>query len=99
MTRPSLSVLILCALAISFTGCGGGKKVDGVYHTGGGAPINITFKNGKATVDIGGSTKTLDYKVEGNKITIVNPTEGDINLTINDDGTLTSPMGTLSKAK
>src|SRR6476661_9137716 len=97
MTRPSLSVLILCALAFSFTGCGGGKKVDGVYHAANGGPITITFKGSKATVDVGGDSKELDYKIEGNKITILNPKEGDINLTLNDDGTLSSPLGMLEK--
>jgi len=41
----------------------------------------------------------LDYNVEGNKLTIVNPREGDLVLTINDDGTLTSELGVLTKNK
>jgi hypothetical protein len=90
---------IFAALTISFvclalSGCG--KKLDGVYHAANG-PIVITLKSGKATVDIGGETKTLDYKVEGNKLTIINPQEGDIVMTINDDGTFTGPFGTFSK--
>jgi len=59
----------------------------------------ITLKDGKATVDIGGTAKTLDYKVDGNKLTILNPQEGNIEMTINDDGSLTTPMGTFTKSK
>jgi hypothetical protein len=84
------------ALCLLISGCG--KKLDGVYHSGGGGPTVITLKGDKATVDIGGETKTLDYKVDGNKLTIINPAEGDINMTINDDGTLTGPFGTFSKS-
>jgi len=103
MPRPSLSVLILCALAcalaLSLAGCGGGKKLDGVYHAASGGPVTITFKGNKATVDVGGEAKELDYKIEGTKVTILNPKEGDISLTINDDGTLSSPLGMLEKKK
>ena len=89
----ALTISVVCLAFAS--GCG--KKLDGVYHAGTG-PAVITLKSGKATVDIGGEVKTFDYKVEGNKLTIINPTEGDIVLTINDDGTLTSPFGTFSKS-
>jgi hypothetical protein len=78
---------------------GGGKKLDGVYHGVGGGPISITIKNGKATVLVGNESKTLDYKVDGNKLTIVNPAEGDLLLTINDDGTLNSELGVLKKSE
>ena len=42
-------------------------------------------------------SKTLDYKVEGNKLTNLNPQEGNILLTINDDGTLNGELGVMSK--
>jgi hypothetical protein len=89
------AVLTISFVCFALSGCG--KKLDGVYHAGDG-PAVITLKGGKATVDIGGESKTLDYKVEGNKLTIINPAEGDIVMTINDDGTLTSPFGTFSKS-
>jgi hypothetical protein len=95
----SASVLLALALFVLVPiGCGDKhKSLDGVYQSGGG-PINLTIKDQKATVNVGGETKTLDYKVEGNKLIILNTQEGNIEFTINDDGTLTSPFGTLSKS-
>jgi hypothetical protein len=89
------AVLTISFVCLALNGCG--KKLDGVYHAGNG-PAVITLSGGKATVDIGGEARTFDYKVEGNKLTIINPQEGDIVMTINDDGTLTSPFGTFSKS-
>jgi len=68
-----------------------------VYHGITGGPITITIKSGKATVQVGNESKTLDYKVEGNKLTIVDPKEGNLLLTINDDGTLNSELGVMTK--
>ena len=112
-TLPLHRVLALSAIAIfafSLAGCpsksdssGGGsassgaKKLDGVYHGAPGSPITLTIKAGKATMTIGNESKTLDYKVEGNKLTILNPKEGDAVFTINDDGTLNSELGVLQK--
>jgi len=98
-TLKPASVLLALALFISTPiGCGDKhKSLDGVYQSGGG-PINLTIKDHKATINIGGETKTYDYKVEGNKLIVVNPQEGNLEFTINDDGTLTSPFGTLSKS-
>jgi hypothetical protein len=85
-----------------FAGCDGGgsesgDKLDGVYHSAGGGPITLTIKEGKATVQIANESKTLDYKVEGNKLTILNPQEGDIMFTINEDGTLNGELGVMSR--
>jgi hypothetical protein len=77
---------------------GASKKLDGVYHGAPGSPITLTLKGGKATMTIGNESKTLDYKVEGNKLTILNPKEGDAVFTINDDGTLNSELGVLTKS-
>ncbi|HEY7116871.1 MAG TPA: hypothetical protein VH475_09805 [Tepidisphaeraceae bacterium] len=55
--------------------------------------------SGTATVEIGVESQTLDYKVEGNKLTIVNPKEGDAVFTINEDGTLTGQLGMMTKVK
>ena len=86
-------------ISLGLVGCGSSRGLDGVYHGAPGSPITITLKGNKATVLIGNESKTLDYKVEGNKLTIVNPREGDLVLTINDDGTLTSELGVLTKNK
>ena len=85
-------------ISLALAGCGGGARdLDGVYHGIAGSPITITIKGNKATVLVANESKTLDYKVEGNKLTILNPAEGDILLTINDDGTLNSELGVMSK--
>ena len=91
--------LVSCGGSGGSGSTGGGKKLDGVYHGVGGGPISITIKNGKATVLVGNESKTLDYKVDGNKLTIVNPAEGDLLLTINDDGTLNSELGVMKKSE
>lgn len=95
------NVNLLFALSIFMlvlAGCGGSSsssnKLDGVYH---GGAMTITLKDGKATVVIAGESQTLDYKVEGKTLRIVNPREGDATFTINDDGTLSGQLGTLSR--
>jgi hypothetical protein len=90
--------LIIGILSITLAGCsgGGGKKLDGIYHAASGGPITITIKGDKAIVQIAGESQTLDYKVEGNKLTILNPQEGDVEFTINDDGTLTGQLGLMT---
>ena len=92
--RQAIAALII---SLALAGCGGGRDLDGVYHGMAGSPITITIKGSKATVLVANESKTLDYKVEGNKLTILNPGEGDIQLTINDDGTLNSELGVMSK--
>jgi hypothetical protein len=92
-----LLVLAGCGGGTEKAGSAGGNKLDGVYHSANGGPITITIKDGKATVQIANETKTLDYKVEGNKLTILNPQEGNVLFTINDDGTLTGELGLMSK--
>jgi len=87
---------MIALLTLAFVGCGG-RSLDGVYHTVGGGPITITLKGDKATVQIANESKTLDYKVEGNKLTILNPQEGNLVFTINDDGTLNGQLGVMTK--
>jgi len=85
----------LCLALLLLAGCPGSKSrsLDGVYHTTPGGPITITLKDGKAKVDVAGEAKTLDYRVDGDKLTILNPQEGNVEMTINADGTLTGQLG------
>ena len=104
MTRPtsvlrgtSVSVAV-ALLAGALAGCSSkSKSLEGVYHQNGGGPSTLTIKDGKATMTIGTESKTMDYKVDGNKLTLVNPKEGDVVFTINDDGSLNSEIGTFQK--
>lgn len=89
-------------LWVAVAGCdkgSGSSKLDGVYHGTANSPITLTLKSGKATVQAGNESKTLDYKIEGNKLTIVDPKEGNVEFTINEDGTLTGQLGVMSKNK
>jgi len=101
--RNMLTSLSFALLLISLTGCpsksSGEKKLDGVYHAPGGGPITLTIKDGKATMTVGNESKTMSYKVQGNKLTILNPTDGDAVYTINDDGTLNSEIGVFKRDK
>jgi uncharacterized lipoprotein YehR (DUF1307 family) len=98
--RGFVTSLIIGILSIALAGCSGGgsgKNLEGVYHAATGGPMTITIKGDKAVVQIAGESQTLDYKVEGNKLTILNPQEGDIEFTINDDGTLSGQLGLMTK--
>jgi len=95
--RHGVAGLLISLLLLALASCGGGSNLDGVYHGMPGSPITITLKSGKAIVQVANESKTLDYKVEGNKLTILNPQEGNILLTINDDGTLNGELGVMSK--
>ena len=94
--------LIAGILSLTFTGCPDScsthrQKLEGIYHSANGGPITITIKGSKATIQIAGEAMTLDYKVEGNQLKIINPKEGDMLFTINDDGTLTGQLGLMTK--
>jgi hypothetical protein len=96
--RHRVAGLVISILLLALVSCGGGSSnLDGVYHGMAGSPITITIKSGKATVQVANESKTLDFKVEGNKLTIVDPKEGNILFTINDDGTLNSELGVMTK--
>jgi hypothetical protein len=100
--RGLIISLAIASLAAFVAGCpskaSAAKKLDGVYHEPGGGPITLTIKDGKATMLMGNESKTFDYKVEGNKLTISNPQEGDTVFTINDDGSLNSGLGVFQKS-
>jgi hypothetical protein len=96
--RHSVAGLIISLLVLALVGCGGGSSnLDGFYHGVAGGPITLTIKGSKATFQVANESKTLDYKVEGNKLTIIDPKEGNIVFTINDDGTLNSELGIMTK--
>jgi hypothetical protein len=90
----------IAVLLLTLPGCGkgGGRNLDGVYHAPNGGPITITIKGGKAIFQIAGESKAMDYKVAGNKLTLLNPQEGDVEFTINDDGTLSGQIGLMTKS-
>jgi hypothetical protein len=85
------------ALAIAAAGCGG-DQLQGTYHQTSGA-MSLDFKGDKVTFNMLGESKTLDYKVDGNSITITDPVEGNMVFTRNSDGTLNSGLGTFAKAE
>jgi hypothetical protein len=103
--RCAVAGLLASLITFGLLSCSGGAsgdgasgaKLDGVYHGVTGGPITITIKDGKATVQIANESKTLDYKVEGKKLTIIDPKEGNVEFTINDDGTLTGELGVMTK--
>lgn len=57
----------------------------------------LDFKGDKVVVTAGGESKTLDYKVEGDTVTLIDSAEGNVVLTRNADGSLNSAMGTFMR--
>lgn len=106
MIRPTLCLraasFAIALLALSLAGCSSknstARKLDGVYHQPGGGPATLTIKGDKATMTIANESHTMDYKVEGNKLTLISPQEGNIVFTINDDGSLNSELGAFQKS-
>jgi hypothetical protein len=92
-----LPILIVAVLSLA-NACGGGG-FDGTYLPVSGGGITLDFSGGKVKVNMLGDVKVLDYKVEADKVTILNPQEGNLVLVRNSDGSLTSPIGTFSKSK
>ena len=78
-------------------GKGSGGKLEGTYHSEAGGAVAFDFKGDKVTVTLAGEQKTCPFKVDGDKITIINPQEGDMVLTRNSDGSLNTAWGTFSK--
>src|SRR4051794_37444906 len=81
------------------SGASSSTALDGTYQGPTGAPMTFDFKGDKVTVTIATERKVLSYKVEGDKITVLNPTDGDIVLMRNADGSLNSDVGVFSKKK
>ncbi|MDN5864879.1 MAG: hypothetical protein L0I62_06640 [Gammaproteobacteria bacterium] len=89
--RLSFGALLLSATF--FAGCG--APLDGTFETSQGG-VSITFDSGHAYIKTLGGTIETAYEVNGDKIILKSPT-GNLVLTRNDDGTLSGPMGTLSR--
>ena len=105
MVKPRLLVTFVAAVAFAATvfamGCHSGAP-SGTYVDSTGR-LTLEFKDGKAFLNMGGIADTdgTPYDVSGDKITIHYPSDGMMGtlstLTINSDGTLQGPMGTLKK--
>lgn len=79
--------------------CGSGNTLEGTYHHTAGGAMALDFKGSKVTMTFAGESETHDYKVDGDKIIIINPKEGNLELTRNSDGSLNSRIGTFAKRK
>jgi hypothetical protein len=95
-SRLTAACLILVA-SLALSACSGGEGLQGTYHSAAGGAMALDFKGEKVMVTLAGERQTLDYKVEGDTVTILNPREGDLVLTINSDGSINSPLGTFVK--
>jgi hypothetical protein len=95
--RLPLAIVVL--LSVLPAACGGGGGFEGTYLPASGGPITLDFTGGKVKVNMMGEIKVLDYKVETDKVTILNPAEGNLVLVRNSDGSLSSTLGTFSKSK
>jgi hypothetical protein len=93
--RVGASALVLLSV---FTLASCSKGIDGKYAAPGNV-MTIEFKGGKAIVAIAGESKTLDYSMDGDKITIQSPDKGDtpMVLTRMADGSLQGPNGVTLK--
>ena len=86
--------LVLACCVLLLTACG--SKLDGTYADQMGMS-KYTFKsNGKVVVDTFGFASELLYEVDGDKLKIDGP-QGNMLLTIKDDGTINGPMGIVLK--
>jgi hypothetical protein len=85
LLAPLLATLLLAA-------CGGG--VSGTWEGGMGS---IKFESGKAGASLLGMTREMKYSSDGDKI-VLHSSEGDLVLTRNDDGSISTPWGRMKKA-
>jgi hypothetical protein len=100
MVYPIFRRLLLVGMAawlgVAIIGCG--SKVSGKYSTSGGE-MTIVFNSGQATLsDILGNTETADYSIDGKTVTIKTKDRGDLQFTLQDDGSLTGQGVTLKKS-
>lgn len=91
-THSKFLMALLAALLLA--GCGGSGP-SGTYT---GSAGSITFASGRADVKLAGTTREMPYSVDGNKIVLHSEHDGDIVLTLYDDGYLTAPWGRMRRA-
>jgi hypothetical protein len=97
--RKQFAMFVVVMLSVLPAACGGGDRFEGTYLPASGGPITLDFTGGKVKVNMMGEIKLLDYKAEADKVTIINPQDGDLVLVRNSDGSLSSTLGTFSKSK
>lgn len=90
--RVTLGALIALA-SVGVAGCG--SKLNGTYENPNGI-MSVEFKSGKAYVTMMFGTVESDYEVKGDKI-ILHTGNQNLVLTRNGDGTLSGPMGKMTK--
>jgi hypothetical protein len=101
MVKSRFFVTLISATALAATlivaGCHHNASPDGVYSDSTGQ-MNLEFKDGKAHMNVGSMADTAGspYDVSGEKITIHTPA-GDVQITMNSDGSLQTPTGVLTK--
>jgi hypothetical protein len=78
------------------TSCSG--KIEGRYALTSAGPLTITFRSGKATIRAPGmDPETVDCWIDSDGILLAGEGEDPMELLVNDDGTLQSPLGEMSK--
>ena len=94
--RRIFASLLICVACLAMAACR--PSLNGTYHmeTGGFA---LDFRSGgKVTISGLGESQTFDYRVEGDKVIVMNFDNGqNLELTRNSDGSLNSPIGTFRK--
>jgi hypothetical protein len=85
------SILPMVTITLGLVGCG----FSGTFQDDQGM-VTVTFKSGKATLNLGNSTETLPYEEKGDKI-LVHTKMGDMVFTKNSDGSLSANGGTLKR--
>ena len=73
-------------------------KIEGRYAAAGPTPMQMTFRSGKVTLSMMGDNQVGECWTGGGKIFVTLPgEEGAMEIDINDDGTLQTPLGALTK--
>lgn len=93
--------LAMLVLGVTFAAACG-KGITGTYHDQSGQVTLELKSGGSAHINLMGEAHDLTYKVEGNKIKLhavedSSDASGDVEITRNNDGTLSMAMWTLSK--
>jgi hypothetical protein len=87
-----LTAGLIGTLCLALAG-GSGNTLEGIYHHTAGGAMVLDFKGSKVTMTFAGQSETYDYKVDGDKIIIIDPKEGNLELTRNSDGSLMGRRG------